>query len=76
MSDPLTVWPAMPHAPGLPLWVNGTLYTLRYMSLTRGPSALPVWEADVDGSRGCAGSLEAAILMAAGSVEKEPGGMS
>lgn len=51
--------------PGLPLWVNGRPCHLRALSLTTGPAALPVWEADVDGSRGCAATIDAAVLYAA-----------
>ena len=62
------------HEPGLQLFVNGVERRIRSLSLVIGPGALPVWEADVDGSRGCAGTFDSAVFMAARSAEKDPPG--
>jgi hypothetical protein len=53
------------NEPGLALWVNGTPCQLRALRLTDGPDVMPLWEADVDGALGLAGSLETALLEAA-----------
>lgn len=56
----------MDRSPGLALVVNGTPRQLRGISLhCTSDATLPVWTADVDGSLGCGGTLEAAILLAA-----------
>jgi hypothetical protein len=73
VSDVLDPWRVV-AAPGLPLFVNGTLRHLRALSLVVGPGALPVWEADVDGSRGCAGTFDSAVFLAARAAEKDPPG--
>jgi hypothetical protein len=51
------------------LFVNGRTRTIRGLSLRDGPGKLPVWEADVDGANGCAGTLDAAIILAARAAE-------
>ena len=56
---------------GLLLLVNGTPRRLRAMSLhIEAAARLPVWTADVDGSLGCAGGMEEAVLMAARAADR------
>lgn len=60
----------MSQEPGLLLTVNGTPRRWRALSVHQTDAAqLPVFTADVDGSLGCAGTLEAAVLMAARAAE-------
>lgn len=73
MSDVLDPW-RVGVEPGLPLFVNGVERRIRSLSIVIGPGALPVWEADVDGSRGCAGTFDSAVFLAARAAEKDPPG--
>lgn len=67
----------IPPEPGLLLTINGTPRRLRALSVhATGEAVLPVWTADVDGSLGCAGTLESAVLMAARAADRgEPSEM-
>lgn len=59
-----------PAEPGIPLWVEGTQRRLRSLSVNGvEPGTLPVWTADVDGSKGCGGTLDAALVLAARAAE-------
>jgi hypothetical protein len=51
------------------LFVNGRSRIIRGLALRDGPGHLPVWEADVDGANGCAGTLDAALILAARAAE-------
>lgn len=57
---------------GLPFWVNGRERRLRCLVVSgTEPGTLPVWMADVDGHRGCGGTLDAALVLAARAAEMD-----
>jgi len=64
MDEP--VLGVVPYQPGIPLWVEGTQRRLLALTVHGvAPGTLPVWTANVDGSLGCGGTMDAAVVLAA-----------
>jgi hypothetical protein len=65
----------MSDEPGMPLVFNGKPYRWCGLRIDQPTTTdLPVWTVDVDGFPGCAGTLEAALLIAGREAAKVEAG--